>query len=85
MNYAIFKQIGDSQPHVVHRFTQQQCNHKAKLAATRKLLEMWHRVMQRPSFISSAVATRNEFSYIHRSSSVTCERIRYFIAPLKEE
>lgn len=40
MDYAIYKERDGKNPHVVHRFTQETCNHKAKLAAREKLSEM---------------------------------------------
>ena len=43
MDYAIYKERDGKNPHVVHRFTQEACNHKAKLAAREKLSEMWMR------------------------------------------
>lgn len=33
MDYAIYKERDGKNPHVVHRFTQEACNHKAKLAS----------------------------------------------------
>lgn len=36
MDYAIYKTTDDKNPRVVHRFTQEACNNKAKAAAREK-------------------------------------------------
>ena len=41
MDYAIFKTIDNGRPTVIHIFTQQDWNHRAKISARKKLKEMW--------------------------------------------
>lgn len=82
MDYAIFKTIDGRHPHVIHRFTQEACNHRAKLTAKNKLREMWLRVIQHDSLHRSLTGTTEEFHYDHITSVNTTERIRFYIAPL---
>ena len=46
MDYAIYKTIDNGRPTVIKRFTQQDCNHRAKLAARRALNDMWYHYIQ---------------------------------------
>lgn len=85
MNYAIYKTFGDGQPRIVHRFTQEQTNHRAKSAARAKLDDIWRETLRRQSFrrISNAKGTADEISYDYPTSIRTHERVRLYIAPLK--
>lgn len=47
MDYAIYKTRDGKNPRIIHRFTQEACNHRAKRAATVKLHEMWVHVINR--------------------------------------
>ncbi|MDY2622970.1 MAG: hypothetical protein SOV62_00525 [Alloprevotella sp.] len=79
MDYAIFKTTDGNQPRVIHRFTQEENNHRAKEAARTKLHEMWLHVLQRPALHRNATGTKDEFQYEHISSVNTFERIRFYI------
>ena len=85
MDYAIYKERDGKNPHVVHRFTQEACNHKAKLAAREKLSEMWMRVLQRPYLCHNPKMEPGKiygFSYDYMTSVKTSESIRFYIAKL---
>lgn len=82
MDYAIYKTNDGKNPRVIHRFTQEACNHKAKRAAKEKLNEMWLRILNRLDYYKNAVGNDNEFSYDHPTSTITSERIRFYIAKL---
>lgn len=82
MDYAIYKTYDGKNPRVIHRFTQQSCNHRAKRAAVEKLQEMWVRVISRPDYFKNIDGNNYEFSYDYPTSSQTSERIRFFIAKL---
>lgn len=83
MDYAIYKTTDGKQPRIIHRFTQDACNHKAKAAAREKLHDMWRHVLQRPaSCINMTARGNDEFSYDHISSVNTSERIRFYIDKL---
>ena len=84
MDYAIYKTIDGKFPHAVHRFRQDECNHRAKRAAQTKLNDMWLRLMQHPALAKNATGTKDEFSYDHAVDAFYFERIRFYIAPLKE-
>ena len=84
MNYAIYRTTDTKHPHIIHRFTQGEWNHQAKLHARRKLREMFCRVAQRvQSARNLAADTKDEFSYDYQTSENTTERIRFYIAELK--
>jgi len=82
MDYAIYKTNDGKHPRIIHRFTQEACNHKAKNAAREKLNEMWQHVLQRPNLNTNAQGTQDEFSYDYMTSINTSERIRFYIAKL---
>lgn len=85
MDYAIYKERDGKNPHVVHRFTQETCNHKAKLAAREKLSEMWMRVLQRPYLCHNPKMEPGKidgFRYDYMTSVNTSESIRVYIAKL---
>ena len=82
MDYAIYKTTDGKHPRVIHRFTQEACNHKAKTAARKKLNDMWLRVLQRPMLHRNATGTKDEFLYRHFSSVNTSECIRFYIDKL---
>lgn len=82
MDYAIYKTTDGKQPRIIHRFTQDACNHKAKAAARKKLNDMWLHVLQRPALSRNAKGTKDEFQYDHISSVNTSERIRFYIDKL---
>lgn len=82
MDYAIYKTNDGKNPRVIYRFTQEACNHRAKLAAKAKLNEMWLRVTDRLDYFQNAEGNDNEFSYDHPTSINTSERIRFYIAKL---
>ncbi len=83
MDYAIYKTNDGKNPRVIHRFTQEATNHKAKLAARDKLAEMWMRVLQRPLLCQNpAVSDKDGFEYDHMTSVNTTEHIHFYIAPL---
>lgn len=80
MDYAIFKTIDNGRPAVIKRFTQQDCNHRAKLAARRALNDMWyHYIQHHKTKGSNLKATRYDFEYDHMTSANTKEHVRYFI------
>lgn len=83
MNYAIYKTNDGKKPHVIHRFTQEACDHKAKRAAQAKLDEMRFLTLQRPALYRNFSGTRDDFEYDHITSVNTTDRIRFYIAPLK--
>lgn len=82
MDYAIYKTNDGKNPRVIHRFTQEACNRKAKRAAKEKLNEMWLRIISRLDYFHNAVGSDNEISYDHPTSTNTSERIRFYIAKL---
>ena len=82
MDYAIYKTNDGKNPRVIHRFTQQACNHRAKRAAVLKLHEMWLRVTKRLDYFKNADGGNYEFSYDYPTSTQTSERIRFYIAKL---
>lgn len=83
MDYAIYKTTDGKQPRVIHRFTQEACNHRAKDAARKKLDDMWVRVLQRPALHTNASYLKDAFQYEHISSVNTREKICFYIATLK--
>lgn len=83
MDYAIYKTLNGQYPHIVHRFSQDACNHRAKATAQAKLNDMWLRILQRPAFAMGATGTKDEFSYDCAFSADTTMRIRFYIAPIK--
>ena len=82
MDYAIYKTNDGKHPRVIHRFTHEAYNHRAKRAAIEKLQEMWLRVLDKPFLNRNAVGTKEEFSYDYITSVNTSERIRFYIAKL---
>lgn len=85
MNYGIYKTSDGKHAHIVHTFTQEACNHKAKRAAQEKLDEMWLRVLNQPDGVRrNPHGERDEFEYDHMTSSHTKERIRFYIAPIHQ-
>lgn len=82
MDYAIYKTNDGKNPRVIHRFTQETCNHRAKRAAVLKLHEMWLRVINRLDYFKNADGNNYEFSYDYPTSTQTSERIRFYIAKL---
>ena len=46
MDYAIYKTNDGRAPRVIHRFTQQDCDHHAKRSARAKLDDMRYRTLQ---------------------------------------
>lgn len=85
MDYAIYKSTDGKKPHVVHRFTQAACNHRALVSARHKMLEMWARVLQRTASCGNPTEGKDWFEYRYYTSTNTSERIRFYIAPLKED
>jgi len=82
MDYAIKKTTDGKHPRIIHRFTQEACNHRAKDAAREKLNDMWLHVLNRPALMKNAKGSKDEFSYDHISSVNTSERIRFYIEKL---
>lgn len=83
MDYAIYKTNDDREPRVIHSFTQQQCDHKAKRAARAKLDDMRYRALQHTTLYRNFHGTKDDFEYDYITSVNTTEHIRFFIAPLK--
>lgn len=83
MDYAIYKTLNGQYSHIVHRFLQDACNHRAKVTAQAKLNDMWLRILQRPALAQNATGTKDEFSYDCQFSAHTTMRIRFYIAPIK--
>lgn len=83
MDYAIYKTIDGEYAHIVHRFFQDTCNHRAKRTAQAKLNEMWLHLMQRPSLAKNATGSKDEFSYDYMPAADFRQRIRFYIAPIK--
>lgn len=81
MDYAIYKTNDGKHPRVIHRFTQEACNHRAKKAAKDKLLELWMRVVKY-GYTNADGSKDDEFSYDYPTSCNTSERIRFYIAKL---
>lgn len=81
MDYAIYKTSDGKNPRIIHRFTQEACNHRAKRAAICKLHEMWVHVVNR-GFPNAEGGTSGEFSYDYPTSANTSERIRFYIAKM---
>lgn len=82
MDYAIYKTNDGKHPRIIHRFTQEACNHKAMNEARKKLDEMWRHILQRTSLNNNAKGSKDEFSYDYVTSTNTSERIRFYIAKL---
>lgn len=82
MDYAIYKTTDGKHPRVIHRFTQEACNHRAKYAARKKLNDMWLRALQLP-ICKNASGYMDAFEYDHMTSVNTKERIRFYIAHLR--
>lgn len=82
MDYAIYKTNDGKNPRVIHRFTQEACNHRAKRAAVLKLHEMWLRIISRPDYFKNYNGDNYEFSYDYPTSTNTSERIRFYMAKL---
>lgn len=80
MDYAIYKTNDGKNARVIHRFTQEACNHHAKRAAIAKLDEMWLRVIHQG--YCNAEGKPEEFSYDYYASTTKTERIRFYIAKL---
>ena len=85
MDYAIYKTTDGKQPRIIHRFTQDACNHKAKVAAQKKLNDMWLHVLQRTVTTNNFRGTKDDFEYDYITSVNTSERIRFYIAPMPKE
>lgn len=73
MNYAIKKTTDGKFPRIIHRFTQEENNHRAKAAARAKLNEMWLRVLQRPGIMKdgSIEGDKDAFSTCWVSASTS--------------
>lgn len=83
MDYAIFKTIDNGRPTVIHIFTQLDWNHRAKLAARKKLKEMWFEfIIRHETRGSNLIGTNDDFEYDHMTSVNTKEHVRYFIDSL---
>lgn len=82
MNYAIKKTTDGKFPRIIHRFTQEENNHKAKAAAREKLNDMWLHVLQRPMLHHNPKGTKDEFQYDYMTSVNTSECIRFYIDKL---
>ncbi len=83
MDYAIYKTNDGRAPRVIHRFTQQDCDHHAKRSARAKLDDMRYRTLQRTAIYRNFRGTKDDFEYDYITSVNTTERIRFYIAPLK--
>lgn len=83
MDYAIYKTTGCQEPRVIHRFTQEQCDHHAKRSARAKLDDMRYRILQRTAIHRNFRGTKDDFEYDYITSVNTTERIRFYIAPLR--
>ena len=83
MDYAIYKTTDGKHPRVIHRFTQEACNHRAKAAAREKLNDMWLRVLQRPMLHHNPKGTKDDFEYDHMTSAKTKEHVRFYIGELQ--
>lgn len=81
MDYAIYKTNNDKYARIIHRFTQEACNHRAKLTAQKKLNDMYLCAMQSRLY-RNYKGTKDEFSYDYFTSVNTTERIRFYIAKL---
>lgn len=83
MDYAIYKTSDGKQPRIIHRFTQQDCDHHAKRSARAKLDDMRYRTLQRTAIYRNFRGTKDDFEYDYITSVNNSERIRFYIAPLK--
>ena len=83
MDYAIYKTSDGKQPRIIHRFTQEACNHQAKRAARKKLDDMRYRALQNTVTNKCFQGTPDDFEYDYITSVNTTERIRFYIAQLK--
>lgn len=83
MDYAIYKTNDGKHPRIVHTFTQEATGHHAKIAARKKLNDMWLRVLNQPSSVQRNAKGENDtFQYDYMTSANTHECIRFYIAPL---
>ncbi len=83
MDYAIYKERDGKKPHVIHRFTQEACDHQAKRAARHKLFDMWMHVIGRPLLYKNPKTdVKDGFRYDYMTSVNTSESIRFYIAKL---
>lgn len=82
MDYAIYKTNDGKHPRVIHRFTQEACNHKAKAAARKKLNDMWLRVLKRRMLYQNPKGTKDDFQYDYMTSFYTSACIRFYIDKL---
>lgn len=82
MDYAIYKTIDRQPQRTIHSFTQTACNHRAKIAAKKKLNEMWLRIISRPDLYRNAKGDDSSFSYDYLVGVGRSEHISFFIAKL---
>lgn len=85
MDYAIYKTVNGKQPRIIKRFTQEECNHRAKEAARLKLDDMRRKALQRTVTTNNFQGTKDDFEYDYLTRVNTSERIRFYIAPLQKE
>ena len=82
MDYAIYKTTDGKHPRVIHRFTQEACNHQATRAARKKLDDMRYRALQHPMLHHNPKGTKDDFQYDYMTSVNTSECIRFYIDKL---
>ena len=85
MDYTISKSIDGATPRVVYTFTQASTGGRAKQAAKDKFLEMWMRIVSKPTQFRSLMGNDSEFSYNMSISTEKTVNVRFFIAPLKKK
>lgn len=81
MDYCIYKTINGENPRVIHTFTQAATKSHAKAAATKKLDDMWKRIVVRPTQFKNAKGSRNEITYEYQLTTEQTVKARFYIAP----
>lgn len=82
MDYAIYETIDGGKPRPVHIFKQQDHNHRAVIAARKKLHDIFLRALSIHT-ICSVEASKYRIAYDHTTSANTRQRHHLYIAPHK--
>jgi len=85
MDYSIYKTINGTNPRVIHTFTQEATNSRAKRAAEEKLEKMWMRICTKPTRFRNAHGNNIEFSYSYPLTASQEVTVRFYIAPAPKE
>lgn len=82
MDYAIYETIDGGKPRPIHVFTQQDHNHKAAVAARKKLHDIYIRALGIHT-ICRIITAKGRLAYDHITSANTWQRHNFYIAPHK--